>query len=224
MTLSSKLTMKRLFALLLMGGGVFCAMHAIAQTQVNVVGLFTDKAVLIINGGTPKTLSVGQSSDGVKLIAATSQMATLEIEGKIRQLTMGQAVAVGGSVGNGNPSVTLYANGQGHFVADCQINGVALKFLVDTGATHVTLNSGDAKFAKIDYKRGQPIQVATANGVVTAYAVTIANLKIGNISLSQVPASVLEGGSPSMVLLGMSALNRMEMKRQDIALTLTKKY
>ncbi|OYY83585.1 MAG: aspartyl protease, partial [Methylophilales bacterium 16-45-9] len=53
---------------------------------------------------------------------------------------------------------------------------------------------------------------------------TIAHLKIGNITLSQVEANVLEGGSPSVVLLGMSALNRLDMKRQDIALTLTKKY
>ncbi|PKO50253.1 MAG: TIGR02281 family clan AA aspartic protease, partial [Betaproteobacteria bacterium HGW-Betaproteobacteria-20] len=66
--------------------------------------------------------------------------------------------------------------------------------------------------------------VSTANGVVTAYRVTIANLKIGAVTLNQVEASVLEGGSPSIVLLGMSALNRLDMKRHDIALTLTKKY
>jgi aspartyl protease family protein len=109
-------------------------------------------------------------------------------------------------------------------LSDCQINGATLKFLVDTGATTVALNSGDAKYANIDYKRGEPIQVGTANGVVTAYRVTIANLKIGSITLSQVEASVLEGGSPSEVLLGMSALSRLDMKRQGIALILTKKY
>jgi aspartyl protease family protein len=95
---------------------------------------------------------------------------------------------------------------------------------LDTGATTVAMNSGDAKFANIDYKHGEPVQVSTANGIVTAYRVTIANLKIGGITLSQVDASVLEGGSPSVVLLGMSALNRLDMKREDIALTLTKKY
>lgn len=73
-------------------------------------------------------------------------------------------------------------------------------------------------------KKGEPVLVGTANGVVTAYRVTIATLKIGNITLSQVEGSVLEGGSPSVVLMGMSALNRMEMKRHDIAMTLTKKY
>lgn len=198
--------------------------NAFADTQVNVVGLFTDKAVVMINGAAPKTLSLGQSSNGVKLISANSNAATFEIEGKIKQLSMGQAASVAASAASFNPSVTLYADAKGHFVAECKINGAALKFLLDTGATYVALNSGDAKFAKIDYKRGKPIQVSTANGVVTAYQVTIAHLKIGNITLSQVEANVLEGGSPSVVLLGMSALNRLDMKRQDIALTLTKKY
>ena len=198
--------------------------ESIADTKVNVVGLFTNKAVIMVNGGKPKTLSVGQTSEGVKLMAADSKTATLQIEGKTKQLEMGQAVSVGGDASSAASNVTLYADTQGHFVSDCLINGASLKFLLDTGATTVALNSGDAKFANIDYKSGQPVQISTANGIVTAYRVTIASLKIGNIALSQVEASVLEGGSPSIVLLGMSALNRLDMKRQDIALTLTKKY
>ncbi|HPX87765.1 MAG TPA: TIGR02281 family clan AA aspartic protease [Methylophilaceae bacterium] len=196
-----------------------------ATTQVNVVGLFSNKAVVIINGGKPKTLSVGQTSDGVKLLAADSKTATLQIEGKTQQLGMGQAASVGGNNANaGVASVTLYANTEGHFISECYVNGAPLKFLLDTGATTVALNSGDAKFAKIDYKRGEPIQVSTANGIAMAYRVSIATLKIGAVTLNQVEASVIEGGSPSVVLLGMSALNRLDMKRQDIALTLTKKY
>lgn len=197
---------------------------AVADTKVNVVGLFTNKAIIMVNGGKPKTLSVGQTFDGVKLIAADSKTATLQIAGKIKQLEMGQAASVGGNSENAVSSVTLYADTQGHFVSDCLINGASLKFLLDTGATTVALNSGDAKFANIDYKRGQTVQIGTANGVVTAYRVTIDHLKIGGITLNQVEASVLEGGSPSVVLLGMSALNRLDMKRQDISLILTKKY
>lgn len=207
----------------LLGIGLLFSSVSLADTQVNIVGLFSNKAVVIINGGKPKTLSIGQVSEGVKLLAADSKTATLQIEGKNKTLGMGQAASVGGASGAVS-NVTLYADTQGHFISDCQINGVTLKFLVDTGATTVALNSGDAKFANIDYKRGIPVQVGTANGVVTAYRVTIANLKIGAVTLSQVEGSVLEGGSPSVVLLGMSALNRLDMKRQDIALTLTKKY
>ena len=195
-----------------------------ADTQVNIVGLFSNKAVVMINGGKPKTLSIGQTSEGVKLISANSTSATLLIEGKTKQLGMGQAASVGGSAASASQSVTLYANTEGHFISDCQINGATLKFLLDTGATSVALNSGDAKFANIDYKRGTPVLISTASGQVNGYRVSIANLKIGSLTLSQVDATVLEGGSPPMVLLGMSALNRLDMKRQDIAMTLTKKY
>ncbi|PPC81246.1 MAG: TIGR02281 family clan AA aspartic protease [Methylotenera sp.] len=195
-----------------------------ATTKVNIVGLFSGKAVMIINDGKPRTLSVGQTVDGVKLIAADSSSATLLIEGKTRNLGMGQAASVADTSVNSQPSLTLYANPQGHFVSECKINGAPLKFLIDTGATTVALNSGDAQFANIDYKKGEPVFVNTANGVVTAYRVTIANLKIGSITLSQVDASVLEGGSPSVVLMGMSALKRMEINHQGNSMTLTKKY
>lgn len=201
------------------------AVQANAETRVNVVGLFSNKAVLSINGGKPKTMSVGQTIDGVKLIAANSQVATLQVEGKTQQLGMGQAASMGSAnAGNGVSSVTLYADKQGHYVSNCTINGKEFKFLLDTGATTVAMNSGDAKFANIDYKSGTPVPVSTANGVVMAYSVTLASLKIGAVTLNQVEATVLEGGSPPIILLGMSALNRLDMKRQDIALTLTKKY
>jgi aspartyl protease family protein len=203
---------------------LFSSNICMADTQVNIVGLFSNKAVLMINGGKPKTLSVGQTSDGVKLLAADSQAATLQIEGNTKRLGMGQAASVAGKSSGAAASAVLYANSQGHYVSDCQINGASLKFLLDTGATTVALNSGDAKFANIDYKHGEPMQMSTANGVVTAYRVTIATLKIGGLTLNQVEASVLEGGSPPLVLLGMSALSRLDMKREDIALTLTKKY
>jgi aspartyl protease family protein len=201
------------------------AVQASAETQVNVVGLFSNKAIISVNGGKPKTLSVGESSNGVKLIAANSQTATLQVEGKTQELGMGQAISMGGnSASSGVASVTLYANQQGHFISDCTINGAEFKFLLDTGATTVAMNSGDAKFAKIDYKNGTPMQASTANGVVTGYKVKLNSLKIGAVTLSQVDATVLEGGSPPIILLGMSALNRLDMKRQDIAMTLTKKY
>ncbi len=219
-----KVPLKLIRNIALMAIGLVVYRAANAATEVNVVGLFSNKAVLIINGGKPRTLSVGESSNGVKLIAADSSVATLLIEGRLRQVGMGQAASIGGDASAGVESVTLYANSEGHFVSDCIINGASFKFLLDTGATTVALNSGDAKFAHIDYKRGVPTQVSTANGVVTAYRVTLPSIRIGGVTLNQVEASVVEGGSPPIVLLGMSALNRLDMKRQDIALTLTKKY
>jgi aspartyl protease family protein len=199
-------------------------LSVMGQTQVNVVGLFNGKAVVIINKGQPKTLSVGQSAEGVKLIEASSSKAVLEIEGKRRELGMGQAVAVTGASNSAPSSVTLYADSAGHHFTDGQINGATLRFIVDTGATSILMNSGDAKYANIEYKTGQKVQTQTANGIVTGYRVVINTLRMGGVVLNQVDGVVLEGGSPSVVLLGMSALNRLEMKREGIALTLTRKF
>jgi aspartyl protease family protein len=203
---------------------LFSATSVLADTKVNVVGLYSGKTVLVINGSRPKTLSIGQSSEGVKLIAADSTKAVLEIEGKRRELGMGQAATIAGNANSEPGSVTLYADSLGHHITEGQINGVTLKFLVDTGATTVTMNSGDAKYAGIDYKAGEKIQIQAADGVSAGYHVVINTLKLGNVVMNQVEGIVLEGGSPPMVLLGMSALNRLEMKHDGIALTLTKKY
>lgn len=199
-------------------------LSASAETQVNVVGLFKGKAVIVVNQGRPQTLSVGQvSAEGVKLIAADSSKALLEIEGRRKQLAMGQAASMA-SDSPAPASVTLYADTAGHHFTEGQINGVSLRFLVDTGATVIAMNSGDARYAGINYRKGQPVQTQTASGVANGYRVVLNTVKIGSLVLYQVDAVVLEGGSPSVVVLGMSALNRLQMEREGIALTLTKKY
>lgn len=195
-----------------------------AETQVNIVGLFNGKAVVMINNAKPRTLSVGQVVDGVKLISADSKKAVLEIEGKRQELGMGQAASVTGSAASAPSSVVLYADSVGHYFTEGQINGVTLKFLVDTGASVIAMNSSDARSAGIDYKKGQRVPLHTANGVIQGYRVVVNTLKLGSVVLNQVDAVVNEGDSPPVVLLGMSALNRMDMKRDGIALTLTKKY
>jgi len=193
--------------------------------QVNVVALFTGKAVLIVNKGKPQTLSVGQKSiEGIKLISANSNKALLEIDGKRKELGMGQAATVIGANLPEGGSAILYADSAGHHFTEGLINGASVKFLVDTGASTIAMNSADARRAGIDYKKGEQSQVQTASANVMAYHVVINTLKIGSLTLNQVDGMVLEGGSPAFVLLGMSALSRMDMKREGIALTLTKKY
>ena len=206
-------------------GFALAALPALAATQINVVGLFSNKAIVVINGGSPQTISAGQTKNGVKLIAADSESATFMVEGKRQTLKMGQAASVAGSTAPvNNTPVSLYADNQGHFKGNLNINGASLKYLVDTGATVVAMNSGDAKFAKIDYEKGEKVPVSTANGIAIAYLVKLNTLKIGNITLNNVEAVVNEGGSPDIVLLGMSALNRLDMKRDNAIMTLTKKY
>jgi aspartyl protease family protein len=200
-------------------------LSAYSDTDINVVGLFNNKAIVIINKGKPLTLTAGQPAvQGVRLLQADSQKAVLEVEGKRKELGMGQAATVVGNAASAIPSVTLYADARGHHFSEGQINGATFRILIDTGASAILMNSMDAKKAGIDYKKGETVQLNTANGIANGYLVTINTLRLQGLVLNQVEGVVMEGTSPQVVLLGMTALNRLEMKREGIALTLTKKY
>lgn len=194
--------------------------------DVNVIGLFSGKAVLVINGGKPRTLSVGQSTpEGVRLISASSESAVVEIGGKRQTLAPGQSTHVGSiASGSGMAQVKLTADGSGHFFTMVAINGISLRFLVDTGASLITLSSAHAKNAGINYLAGQKAALMTANGLVPAYRVKLDTVRLGEITLNNVDGMVVEGNALGGVgLLGMSFLNRVEMLREGSQMTLTRR-
>lgn len=205
-----------LFASLILLGSAALA------TDLGVVGLFPGKAVLVVNGGAPKTYSVGNTiSDNIKLIAVSPSTATIELNGKRQTIAIGEHV--NRTVPTGPASVTLQADGRGHYMVQGQINGGAVRMLLDTGATMIALSAADALRLGINYKRGQPGMVNTANGPAPVYRVKLNTVKVGDIELNQVDALVQEAGLP-FALLGMSFLNRTEMQRQGAQMTLTKRY
>jgi aspartyl protease family protein len=193
-----------------------------AATGVTVVGLFKDKAIVSIGGGKPHTLSVGQSVQGVKLLAADSGGAQFEIDGSRRRLEMGQSFAGGPETG-ARPSVSLTADVKGHFAAQGSLNGYPVSFLVDTGATAIAIGAADARRIGLDYRAGQMAGARTAAGMVPAWRVSFHTVKVGGITVHQVEGMVLET-SLATPLLGMSFLNRMEMKRDGQTMTLTQRY
>jgi aspartyl protease family protein len=193
--------------------------------DIHVVGLTAGKAVVSINGGRPRTLAVGQVIEGVKLVSADSQSATFEVEGQRRTLGTGEGAAVATtSFGSGGDRVTLTADSSGHFVTTGVVNGVSLRFLVDTGATLVVLSSADARRAGINYLASSRSLTQTANGVVPVYNVKLDTMRVGDITLNGVDAVVVEGGKLPIALLGMSFLNRMEMRRDGTTMILIRKY
>lgn len=192
-------------------------------TEVNVVGLFNGKAMISVDGARPQMLSAGQTSaQGVKLIGADSREAVLEIDGKRKTLGMGQSLSYAASSGGAGKSVALSADGRGHFFTQGSVNGAVTRFMVDTGATYVSLSGAEARRLGIDYQKGERGMMSTANGAVPAYRITLNTVKIGDVSVNQVQASVHEAPM-EITLLGMSFLNRVEMRRQGNTLTLTKK-
>jgi aspartyl protease family protein len=195
---------------------------AVWATSVSVVGLFKDKAIVTIDGGKPRMLNVGQTMGGVKLLAADSDSASFDIDGKRRTLIMGQSFAGGAAAGE-RQSVSLTADARGHFSATGSINGYSMAFLVDTGATAIAISAAEARRIGLDYKTGQAVAVGTAAGAMPAWRVTFNTVKIGGISVNQVDGLVVESGL-NVPLLGMSFLNRMEMKRDGQTMTLTQRY
>ncbi len=202
--------------------GVCVASSAAWAASVSVMGLFKDKAIVSIDGGKPRTLSVGQTVQGVKLVAADSASASIEVDGKRRSLAMGQSFAGGTPVGT-RQSVSLTADSRGHFAAMGALNGFPVTFLVDTGATTIAINASEARRIGLDYRAGQATGVNTAGGVVPAWHVKFNTVKVGGIVLNQVDGMVVESGL-SVPLLGMSFLNRMEMKRDGQTMTLTQRF
>jgi len=204
-------------ALLLLSGAALAA-------DISVVGVFPNKAVLVVDGGAPKTYSVGASiADGIKLVAADSSGATIDINGKRQTIAMGEHFNRAPSSGGGKQSVTLQADGQGHYMVSGQINGGSVRMLLDTGATLIALPASDAVRLGIDYKKGTPAYVNTANGVAPAYKIKLNTVKVGDIEINQVDALVQEQGLP-IILLGMSFLNRTEMRRDGAHMVLTKRF
>jgi aspartyl protease family protein len=195
-----------------------------AATDVTVVGLFPGKAVVTIDRGAPRTLSVGQkTSEGVMLVSVDGKAAVIEVDGKKQTLEMGQHFESAASTG-ARDVVTLAADARGHFVTQGQVNGNSVRFLVDTGATLVALPAADARRLGIDYEKGTRGYSSTAGGVVPVYRVKLDSVSIGGIELLGVEAVVLEGRGMDVALLGMSFLNRTEMRREGTTLTLTKRF
>lgn len=204
-----------------------CALPLLAPAaEIQILGLMTGKAVVQIDGGKQRTMSVGETTpDGVKLISANSQQAVFEVNGKRQTMTMGATMmfAGGGGIPADRQRAVLAGNNQGHFVTTGSINGIGVRFLVDTGATVVSMSLDEAKRLGINYQAGQKTMTMTANGVVPSYKVKLDSVKVGDIDLTNVDGMIVPAPM-GVVLLGMSFLNRTEMKRDGDQMTLTRKY
>ncbi len=205
--------------------GLATALHCGAAWAVDVslAGIFPGKAVLVLGDGAPRTVKVGETiAEGVRLLSAEGDAAVVEVNGRRQTLRLGErAVSVASPVGP--QSVTLQADGKGHFITAGSINGATVVFLVDTGASVISLGAGDAARAGIDYRRGQAVPTLTANGLTRVWQVKIDQVRVGEILLRNVDGAVHEMDLP-VVLLGMSFLNRMEMVRSGERLELRQRY
>lgn len=202
-------------ALCLVSGGA-------AAQDVGLAGVLGSKALLMIDGGEPQAVAVGQSLAGVKVISVQGEQAVVETGGKKRPLRVGQH-AIGAAPADGSGTIVMTADNQGHFYATGSVNGASVRFLVDTGATMVSLGANDARRIGLDFNRGQKGMTQTANGQTMVSKVKLDTVRIGDVTLHNVDALIHQTEMP-MALLGMSFLNRMEMQRDGSTMTLRKRF
>jgi aspartyl protease family protein len=210
--------MRRLIAPLLALAG-----FAASAQSVVLSGSMGDKALLTINGA-PRTVAVGATQQGVKLISVSAHEATVEIDGKRVLLPLGGApVNLGGAASEGSGTrIVMTAGSGGHFLSGGTINGKQVQFMVDTGATVIALGAADAERIGLDYKKGQRARVRTANGEVVVFQVMLDTVRIGDVQVHNVEAVVVPQAM-SYVLLGNSFLTRFQMKRENDLLTLDRR-
>ncbi len=205
-----------LLALSLLGA----AQGVAAAAKLSLQALFKDKAIIVIDGAR-RVVKVGDTSpEGVQLVATDTkeETATIAIGGKTQVLHLG--AVLNATIGE-RSQVTLYAGTGGHYVADGFINDIPVRFLVDTGATSIAMNSQIATRLGIDYKRiGKQGVSQTASGLVRMYGVKLDKVQVGEITLHNVDAGIIEGAFPTQTLLGMSFLGQLDMKREGEKLEL----
>jgi aspartyl protease family protein len=200
------------------------AVSAAAINKITVVGLFKDTAIVVIDG-TRRLLRSGDTSpEGVTLVSATSTEAVLEIDGKQKRYGLGGQI--GGSYARSEqPKVRIWPTPNHMYLVTGSINGFPVNFIVDTGATLVSLSGREAKRLGIDYRVvGTPAYSSTASGIEEIYLVKLNKVRVGDIELRNVEGAVHDGDFPRATLLGMSFLGRLNMRQDGQVLELEKKY
>jgi len=214
--------MRRLLVAAGLLAGALSTGSALAQ-NVSLSGSLGDKALLMINGS-PRTVAVGATVQGVRLVSLSGGEAVVEVEGQRMQLRLGgvQVNLAGAPSEGGGTRIVLPAGPGGHFFTQGAINGRAVVFVVDTGATSVVISQSEADSIGLKYRDGVRGTANTANGAVQAWRLTLNSVRIGDVQVFNVDALVLPT-SMNQVLLGNSFLTRFQMKRENDTMTLEKK-
>ena len=199
-----------------------------ASPSVALTGILGSKALLVVNGTAPRAMAAGESHQGVTVVSVGREEALVALDGVRHSVRLGEApVSVGsrggaGSASAGTQRVLLQGDSQGHFVGNGEINGQAMRFMVDTGATTVALGAPEAKRLGLRYEGGTPVRMGTANGVAQGWRLRLDAVRIGDMEVRDVEAVVMPHALP-FVLLGNSFLRGFQMSRNNEQMVLEKR-
>lgn len=194
--------------------------------SVALAGVFGGKALLVVDGGAPKAVAVGESHQGVKVLSTQGELVVIAIGNAKHKLRLGDvpvSVAGGEPIQSSSGRIVLPADSGGHFTTQGLINGRPVTLLVDTGATSVAMGVADAERIGLNYKGARQLRVNTANGSTTGWPVKLNAVRLGDIEVYDVDAIVTPNSMP-YVLLGNSFLSRFQMNRNNDQMVLVKRY
>lgn len=191
--------------------------------EIEIKGLFKNGAIVQVDGKARMLRAGERSPEGVLLVSADMQSATLEIGGEQRTLGISRRISTRFTEAE-KETVRIQTGRGGHYFTPGRINGHAVDFLVDTGATTVAMNLPTAQRLGINYRAGQRVSMSTASGVAAAYSVILDSVRVGAIEVSKVEAIVSMGDFPREILLGNSYLNQVDMHRENGVLVLQAPY
>ena len=197
---------------------------ALAGPSVRVLALFPDKAMLEIDGQR-KVLAAGQSGPGgVRLLSADPNGAVVEIDGQSQELHLGSVVSARYQQRQ-RREIRILKDSSGSYFLDGLINGQAVRFLVDTGASSIAMSELQSARLGIQHRvDGVRIGVHTASGNAVGHRVELRSVSLGGIQLQDVAAVVIDGQSPRNVLLGMNVLSQFEIDQRENLLILRSKF
>lgn len=195
------------------------AVAAPASPHIEIEGLMPPNAAVLNIDGERKLLKLGQTHEGIKLIAVRDRTATLEVEGKT--YVLGLSTRVGA---NYQPvvekSLAIPRNQNLQYLTTAHINGRKAEVLVDTGANIVAINANEAQRLGIGVKAAPQVVLETASGHVNGWQVKLRSVDVGGMHVGGVDAVVIEGSYPGTILLGMSYLKHVKIKENQGVMTL----
>lgn len=196
--------------------------QAHAQT-VALTGVLGQRALLMVNGGAPRSVAVGDAYQGVKVLAVRGDQAELQFGGKTVTVRLGDSPAsVGQRLPQGSGRIVLTSDSRGHFISQGRINGQLIQFIVDTGATTLAIGAPEAERMGIAFKSGAPVHMSTANGATQGWRIRLDTVRIGDVELHGLDAVVVPMAMP-YVLLGNNFLARFQMTRSNEQMVLERR-
>ncbi len=179
---------------------------------------------MLLIDGQSRVVPAGGNVDGVRVLAVHDASVDVEIGGKRQRLVVGEKPIHQSPKGNraGGQSIVLPVGPGGHFTAQGAVNGKPMTFLVDTGATSVSMGYVQAVYAGIDMSQAKNGMASTANGTIAVKSVMLKSVRVNDVEIFNVEALIVPHAMEH-ALLGNSFLSRFSMVRHSDVMHLTKR-